>query len=429
MKSLFKHFLLAAGAAFLLAGPLSHAAVLARAPKVQALVGGTVIDVVSGKAIPDAVVVIEGDRIRTVGRRADVPVPEGATILSMAGKWLIPGLLNTHVHLGLNLPGREFIPNESAPERVLRMAENARKTLQAGVTTVRLTGEEDGVDFIVKKAFDSGQFDGPRIATVGQIIVPTGGHGSLEIDGPYGFAKGVREQIKAGATWIKFSISGGISDTHGSISAAPMTDEELRVGIEVAHRNGARVTAHNGSPVAAMKAIEYGINSFEHGYYLTEPVLRTMKEKDVWLVPTIVVSQPGSLEFFRKIGSPDWYLERQKQVGAQHLQTLRNAIRIGVPIALGTDQLPFEPNDGTTATVAEAEIYVKAGMTPIQALRTATSAPARMLGMDADVGSLAAGKYADIVALERDPTTDISALRSISFVMKGGKVIPLPDDD
>lgn len=395
----------------------------AKPVEIKALVGGTVIDVLGGRNIPDAVVVIQGDRISAVGPRSDVVIPQGATIIPAEGKWISPGLMNMHVHLGLNLPGATYIHNENPQARILRMTINGRKTLAAGVTTVRLTGEEDGSDFVVKDAFDKGLFDGPRIATVGQIIVPTGGHGTLEADGPDGFSKAVRQQIKAGATWIKFSISGGISDTHGSIAAAPMTDDELRVGIEVAHRNGAKVTAHNGAPVAALKAMEYGIDSFEHGYYFTDPVLKMMKQKSVWLIPTMVVSQPGSLEFFKKIGSPQWYLDRQKVVGTEHLKMLKDAVRIGVPIALGTDQFPFEPNSGTNATVSEAETYVLAGMTPLQALQSATSMPAKMLGMEADVGSITAGKYADILVLPADPSKDISALRTIDLVLKGGKAV------
>jgi imidazolonepropionase-like amidohydrolase len=410
-------------------GQVAAACLLALAPAamaqpgVTALVGGTVVDVQTGREIPDSVVVIEGERIRAVGARSSVAVPSNAKVIPAQGKWIVPGLINMHVHLGLNLPGRLHINNENASENMLRMVENGRLTLAAGVTTVRLTGELYGNDFVAKKVFDAGRFDGPRIATVGQIIVPTGGHGTLEADGPAGFARAVREQIKAGAGWIKFSISGGISDQHGSIAAATMTDEELQVGIDVAHRNGAKVTAHNGSPVAALKAIEYGIDCFEHGYFLNAQVLQKMKEKGVWLVPTAVVSQPGSLEFFRKIGSPDWYLERQRTVGKEHLAMLKQAIRIGVPIALGTDQFPYEPNSGTTATVAEAEIYVQAGMTPLQALQAATSQPAKLLGMEEDVGSIAAGKFADLLVLGGNPARDISALRKIDLVIKGGKVV------
>jgi hypothetical protein len=237
------------------------------------------------------------------------------------------------------------------------------------------------------------------------------------------FAQGLVALIKDGADWIKIAISGGISDSRGSISAAPMTDEEMSTLIEVAHRNGIKVTAHNGSSEAARQALRFGIDGFEHGYHLDLGVLKEMKAKGVWLVPTIVVTQPGALEFYHKIGSPPWYLERVRITGADHWAMLQNAIKLGVKIALGTDQFPFEPNDGTIATVAEAELYVKAGMTPLQALQSATTQSALMLGMDADLGSLGAGKFADIDALDADPLKDIHALRNIGFVMKGGVVV------
>jgi imidazolonepropionase-like amidohydrolase len=139
-------------------------------------------------------------------------------------------------------------------------------------------------------------------------------------------------------------------------------------------------------------------------------------------VPTIVVSQPATQPFFEKIGSPEWYLKRRESVGKVHWTALETAIREGVNIALGTDQLPAEPNDGTTATAREAQYYVEAGMTPLQALRAATIEPARMLEADDEIGSLEAGKYADIVVLNADPTADIKALRDIRLVMKGGTV-------
>jgi imidazolonepropionase-like amidohydrolase len=397
----------------------------AASPTVTALVGATVVATDGGPAIPDAVVLITGDRIVKVGPAASTAVPADANIIAMKGKWLIPGLMNMHVHLGLKLPGAagDSLANETDTQEVLRMAGNARLSLLSGVTTLRLVGEDHGTDFALRGAIDRGEVLGPRIKTAGEVIVPTGGHGSLEADGPYALAHVVREQIKSGADWIKIAISGGISDSRGSISAAPMTDEEMSTLIEVAHRNGIKVTAHNGSNEAARQALKFGIDGFEHGYHLDASVLKEMKAKGVWLVPTIVVTQPGALEFYRKIGSPPWYLERVKITGADHWAMLQNAIRMGVKIALGTDQFPFEPNDGTTATIAEAELYVKAGMTPLQALQSATTQAATMLGMDADVGSISAGKFADIDALDADPLKDIRALRTINFVMKGGTVV------
>ncbi|GGB61158.1 amidohydrolase family protein [Blastomonas aquatica] len=388
-----------------------------------ALVGGNVVDLDGKAPLRDAVVLIEDERIQAIGSRASTPVPPDAKVIAMDGKWLIPGLMNMHVHLALNLPGASRIYNETPDSMVLRSLDNAQKSLKSGVTTIRLTGSDAGVDFTLKRAIDAGLFDGPRIHTAGSSIVATGGHGKTEVNGAAEFSRAVREQVKAGATWIKLGISGGISDTHGDIGASPFTDAELTTAIEVAHRNGVKVTGHSGSPIASDAAIDAGIDAFEHGYFLTPQVLKKMKLKGVWFIPTIVVSQSGAKEFYRKIGSPPWYLHRVDSVGKAHIQALRDAISNGVSIALGTDQYPYEPNEGTTATVREAEIYVDAGMTPAQALRSATIEPARMLGVDNEVGVLKPGYYADIVALDADPIADIAALRTIGFVMKGGKVI------
>ena len=400
---------------------------------VIALVDGTVVAIDGAAPRENAVVLIEGDRISQIGTAGAVTVPAGAKVISMKGQWLIPGLMNLHVHLGLRLPGAAgaALANETDVEQVLRMAANARLSLLSGVTTVRLVGEDHGNDFPLRAAIERGEVIGPRIKTAGGVIVPTGGHGDTEADGPYGLAHVTREQIKRGADWIKIAISGGIADVRGSISAAPMTDEEMRTLIEVAHRNGIKVTAHNGSSVAAHQAMQFGIDCFEHGYHLDDSVLKEMKAKGVWLVPTIVVSQPGAREFYQKIGSPPWYLARVDSTGKDHWAMLQKAIKLGVNIALGTDQFPFEPNGGTTATVAEAELYVKAGMTPLQALQSATTQAAKLLDMEADVGRIQPGKYADIVAVRADPAKDISALRTIDFVMKGGVVYrnvaaPLP---
>lgn len=392
--------------------------------EVIALVGGNVVDVDTGNVMMNAVVIVTGGRISAVGPAASTTIPPDAKQVSMTGLWLIPGLMNMHTHYGLKLPGAAgaALVGETDPQQVLRMAGNARKSLLAGVTTTRSTGEDHGNDFALRAGIERGDVIGPRILTAGEIIVPTGGHGSLEADGPYGLATAVRKQIKYGADWIKIAISGGISDTHGAIGAAPMTDEELSTLIEVAHRNGIPVTAHNGSAEAAQQALKFDIDCFEHGYYLDDAALQLMKKKGVWLVPTIVVSQPGAKEFYKKIGSPAWYLARVDSTGKEHWAMLQKAIRLGVNIALGTDQFPFEPNDGTTATVAEAELYVKAGMTPLQALRSGTTETARMLKIDDMTGRIKPGLAADIIAVNANPVENISALRTIDFVMKDGRI-------
>jgi imidazolonepropionase-like amidohydrolase len=393
-----------------------------------ALVGGTVVDLEGGKPLRDAVVLVDGERIAAIGSRADTKIPEGAQRVDVAGKWLIPGLMNMHVHLGLILPGKleAELANETEAGAALRMAANAEQVLQAGVTTVRLPGEHRYGDIALKKSINKGESHGPRIFSAGEAVVITGGHGSeagvTYADGPDELVKAARKQISLGADWVKILISGGIATDGGAIAEALMTPEEITAVVDAAHRFGAKVAAHSGSPAATSVAVDAGIDSIEHGYMLDRPVLQKMAKAGTWLVPTIVVSQPATQPFFEAIGSPPWYLERRNSVGKLHWESLRTAIEENVNIALGTDQLPNEPNDGTTATAREAEYYVAAGMTPLRALRAATIEPARMLGADQDIGSLAVGKYADIVAVGADPVADIKALRSISMVMKGGTI-------
>ena len=391
-----------------------------------ALIGGTVIDLDGGAPLHDAVVLVEGEKIAAIGPADEISVADGMEVIDVTGTWLIPGLMNMHVHLGLVLPGKmeAELANETEAELALRMAQSARETLQAGVTTIRLPGDQRHGDLALKKAISKGQAHGPRIFSAGESLIITGGHGSehgvIYNDGPYELIKAARREISAGASWVKILISGGIATDGGDISKALMTPEEINAVVDAAHRFGARVAAHSGSPAATDIAIDAGIDSIEHGYFLDRPVLRKMKKHGTWLVPTIVVSQPATAPFFEKIGSPQWYLDRRDSVGKEHWKALQIAIEEGVNIALGTDQLPGEPNDGTTATAREAQYYVEAGMTPLQALRAATIEPARMLGADDEIGSLEVGKYADIVAVDGDPSEDIKALRNIMFVMKGG---------
>lgn len=407
------------------AGAVAHAQEEAA---IKALVGGTVIDLDGRSNLRNAIVIVENERITSIGARGDVEVPGNAEVIDASGKWLIPGLMNMHVHLGLVLPGKMAaeLADETEGALTLRMAAAARESLDAGVTTIRSPGDQRHGDLALKRAIEKGLAHGPRIFSAGEALAITGGHGSdpgvAHYDGPHELVKAARLQISSGASWIKILISGGIATDGGDIAEALMTPEEINAVIDAAHRFGAKVTAHSGSPAATSIAVDAGIDCIEHGYFLDRPILRKMKENGTWLVPTIVVSQPATQPFFEKIGSPEWYLKRRESVGKVHWTALETAIREGVNIALGTDQLPAEPNDGTTATAREAQYYVEAGMTPLKALRAATIEPAKMLEADDDIGSLEAGKYADIVVLNADPTADIKALRDIRLVMKGGTV-------
>ena len=412
-------------------GPVPDHLAHAQAPapaRVVAIVGASVVDLKGGPPVADAVVIVEGDRIKAVGPAASTPVPAGAEVIRAAGKWVVPGLMNMHTHYGLVLPGRQGaeLANETEAALALRMAANARLSLLSGVTTTRSTGESKGADYALRRSIERGETIGPRMFTAGETLNVTGGHGwnpSEEgLDSADAFRRAVRRRAYDGADWIKIAISGGIADTHGDIAASHMTSEEVAAVTDTAHRHGLKVTAHSGSSVATLEAIEAGLDCVEHGYFLTDEVLDRMVEKGVWLVPTIVVAQRTVMEFFKKIGSPDWYLARVASVGESHFKMLRSAIKHKLKIALGTDQFPFEPNDGTTATIREAQYYVEAGMTPLEALRSATIEAATLLGVQDRLGSIEPGKLADVILTDADPSKDIRSLRSIKLVMKSGVV-------
>ena len=377
----------------LLGSMLAASALASSGPHVTALVGGTVVNLDGGPPLRNAVILVEDERISAIGSADDIEVPAGATVIDTASTWLVPGLLNMHVHLGLVLPGKmaEELQDESDAELALRMANNARETLLSGVTTVRTLDQDSDADLAVKAAIEKGQVPGPRI-------------------------------FSAAGSWRKIQISGGISDEQGAIAEPWMSHDEIKASVDAANRAGAKVAAHSGSPKATMSAIDAGVTSIEHGYFLDRPTLAEMKRQGTWYVPTIVVSQPASEAFFGEIDSTAWSLTRRNSVGPSHWQALRAAVDLDVNIALGSDQMPAYPTDGMTATAREAQYYVEAGMTPLQALRSATIEAARMLGAETDLGSLEVGKYADIIALASDPTSDIGALQTILLVMKGGAV-------
>lgn len=393
-----------------------------------ALVGGSVVDIETGGALHDAVVLVDGERIAAISAARDLVIPPGTETVDVSDLFLIPGLMNMHVHFGLKLPGTmgAELADETEGELTLRMAAAARESVLAGVTTIRSPGSALHGDIALRKAIQRGYIVGPRIFSAGESLVITGGHGSdpgVEYaDGPAELVKAARREISAGAEWVKILISGGIATDGGGIAEALMTPEEINAVVDAAHRFGAKVAAHSGSPQATSIAVDAGVDSIEHGYFLDRPVLRKMAKAGTWYVPTIVVSQPATAPFFEKIGSPQWYLDRRESVGQEHWKALQMAIEERVNIGLGTDQLPHEPNDGTTATAREAQYYVEAGMTPLQALQSATIQTARMLAADDDIGSIEVGKYADIVAVPVNPAEDITALRDIRLVMKGGKI-------
>ncbi|WP_417505877.1 amidohydrolase family protein [Microbacterium sp.] len=349
-----------------------------------------------------------------------------ARVIDLAGRILSPGLINMHVHLGLALPGTAGaeIASKGDPDLLLVMADSARRTLHAGVTTARLVGESRYLDFALRRGIDAGIIAGPRLYTAGHALCCTGGHGwesdALEGDGADDLRRLTRLQIRHGADLIKVCISGGLAGEHEQIDTPQLTDDEMAAVIQTAHDWGRKVTAHVGPSETLRRAIELGLDCVEHGYELTREVTDLMSERGVWYVPTITVSRCE--EFFDAQGVPTWMKERALGAGPRHWESLENAIASGVRIAMGTDMPPAADFDGTTATVREMEFMVDAGMTSLDVMRSATSYAAELLGAD-DLGVVEVGARADFIATDADPTADVAALRGIDWVMQGGAVL------
>ncbi len=407
---------------------LSLLATAAPQPTTVLLTDVNVVDVVAGASAPGAVLV-RGEQIAAVGDAHQLaPQAPDAAVVSLGGAYLSPGLMNMHTHFSLTLPGDAGTRLAALDDAgiALYMADGARRALLAGITTVRCVAERGHVDFVLRKAIQRGEVMGPDIYTAGQAIVCTGGHGyehddTLECDGAAGFARGVRTQIKAGADLIKVMISGGIAGEHEGIATPQLTREEMAAVITTAHAWGKKVTAHAGPAAIIAEAVELGLDCVEHGYELTPEVAAAMAEAGTALVPTLVVTRCGA--FFDELGVPRWMQERSLGAGPRHIESYRMALDAGVTMLTGSDMPPFWFFEGTTAIVRELEHMSENGLGAAGALRSATASPAEWLGIADRVGTIEAGKLADLIATDDDPLDDISSLRGIRWVMKSGRVV------
>ena len=349
-------------------------------------------------------------------------------VIDLGGAYVMPGLINMHTHFSLSLPGAggDAVSALGPHELALYMADGARRTLLSGITTVRCVAEKSGADFALRRAIEAGHVPGPRIFTAGRALCCTGGHGhdtddTLECDGADAFARGVRSQLKAGADLIKLMISGGIAGENEQITTPQLTRDEMAAAISTAHAWGRKVTAHAGPAAIIAEAVELGLDCVEHGYELTPDVAQLMAAHGVALVPTLVVTRAGA--FFDDLGVPPWMQERSLNAGPRHLESYGYALDAGVEVLLGSDMPPFWGFEGTSAVVRELEHMQAGGLAASDAIRAATAGPARWLDADDRVGTIQAGRFADLIAMPDDPTAGMAALRGIDFVMKGGVVV------
>ncbi|MGH9804370.1 MAG: amidohydrolase family protein [Candidatus Acidiferrales bacterium] len=415
---------------FLLGLAALWSASAAQAQEAVVLRAARLLDVMAGRVVENAVIVIEDGRIVGVNPAS---APEEATTIDLGDVTLLPGLIDTHVHLTGDLDRDSFnrFIREAAPDAALRGARNARRTLLAGFTTVRDIASRDFVDVALMRASDAGLIDAPRIVPVGHAIGITGGHcdatglapGLMErgpeagiADGEDEILKAVRYQIKHGARSIKTCATAGVLSFEGPVGAQQYSEEELRVIVEEARRHGLKVAAHAHGTEGIIAAVRAGVASIEHGSMLNDQGIRLMIEKGTYLVPTTYLLDVINLDVL-----PPPIRAKAEFIIPRARASHRAAIQAGVKIAFGTDAAVYPHGDNAK----EFAVLVELGLTPLQAIRTATLSAADLLGLT-DRGSLEAGRLADIIAVPGNPLDDVRVLEDVRFVMKGGKIYKQP---
>lgn len=375
----------------------------------------------SGKSVSDAVIVVDGDKIVSVGSGA-AAVPAGATVIDLRKYTAIPGMIDAHTHISWvwdETPGTTPYRQgaRTVGENVFLAQKNLRRTLETGVTTVRdLNAQQEGADIALRNLIDRGAMVGPRLFVSTRAIFasprPVGG-----VSGPYEMIRMVREVIGLGADWIKlFASTGGTQNLTGD---ATLTVEEIKAAIEIAHPLGKKVAVHSYGPEGAKRAALAGADTIEHAIDIDDETLAMMKAKGITYIPTIdhnrfYADNAAPFEFRQGIGA-----EYNAFIG-KNIETARRAIKAGVKVGMGSDAVYTMAGENTR----ELGALVKAGMTPAQALASATTTNALMLGKEKSLGAIAPGYFADIVAVEGDPLADVNVtINNVRWVMKGGAVV------
>ena len=429
-----KHFFRPFLALLLLSAPGARSQVRERAgaPRLVAIRAARLLDVRSGDMIDNAVVLVEGDRVKTVGQH--VAIPTAAQVIDLGDRTLLPGLIDCHTHVLLEPEDERGTPPVVTKSQAFRTVEGvaaALKDLRAGFTTMRdLDSEGAGfADVAVRDGINQGIIPGPRLLVSGNPLTITGGamnnaglSPDIQLPDPgantdtrEAMIAEVRREVRNGVDWIKVYATGPMRYVD-PVTLDPLSQfsaEDIRAIVAEAARWRRDVAAHAYGGEGAKNAVRGGVRSLEHGMMLDDEALRLMVEHGTFYCPTLSVYVPKT---------PEEDTDLRRRIVASHRQVFQKAMRMGVKIVFGTDVGAFE--HGTNAR--EFELMVEYGMKPIEAVRAATVRAAELLRMEGQVGAVEPGKYADIIAVEGNPLEDIRALRRVTFVMKAGQVYLSP---
>lgn len=386
------------------------------------------LDLSSGRMLDRAVVVVTGDRITAVN---PAQAPANARVMDLGDVTLLPGFIDLHTHLVAEISAASFTApvRNTMADGAFSSVGNAGKTVRAGFTTVRDFGGD--ITVALGKAVANGSITGPRVVPSRESLGITGGHcdvtgfapGILEggpkdgvADGPWEVVQAVRYQIKHGAQVIKTCATAGVLSLEGPVGAQQYSYEELKAMVDEAARHGVRVAAHAHGTEGIKAAVRAGVTSIEHGSQLDDEAIAMMKERGTYLVPTSYLVDRINLAVL-----PPLVRSKAETILPLARESLRKAIASGVKIGFGTDAGVYPHGENAK----EFAVYVKMGLSPLEALKSATVGAADALGMN-DRGVIAQGKLADLVAVPGNPLTDITATERVAWVMQGGKVVPRP---
>jgi imidazolonepropionase-like amidohydrolase len=392
---------------------------------------GRMLDVKTGKTLTNQTIIIQGDKITQVGGIYDQFMTKDATVIDLPNATVLPGLIDAHTHLTMNPNFGYSMLGISVPRQALIGAHNARVTLEAGFTTVRNVGAFSYADVALRDAVNAGDVPGPRMLVSGPPLGITGGHCDNNLlpfeyhatnpgvaDGVEAVQHKTREIIKYGADLIKICATGGVLSKGDNPQASQYTLEELKAIVAEAHRLGRKVAAHAHGAQGILWASEAGVDSIEHGSYIDDAAIAEMKKNGTYLVPTLYLMD-WFFENAERIGTPPDLIAKGHEVMPAARKNVARAFAAGVKVGFGTDAAVYP--HGMNAH--EFAVMVKLGLTPLQAIQSATINDADLLGWSDKVGTIEPGKWADIIAVDGDPLADVTTLERVKFVMKGGEVV------